>query len=182
MCPLRENDSGRVAERRGDGFTLLELIIVLALVGLLLVVSIPALRDRAFDDPLRAAGRKLIGYIDGVRNMAVREQQSYVLFIDLSGNRLWYQRESDLPASGVEVPEKGVLQLRGGVKLRDVWMKAAGTVREGIPELWVSRQGYLDQTVLHLGNEDEDEETLSLRIFPFLPTVEVLDGYYEPEM
>lgn len=179
MSLLRENDPGRVVERQGDGFTLLELIIVLVLVGLLLVVSIPAMRDRMFDDPLRASGRKIIGYIDGVRDMAVREQQSYVLFIDLGENRLWYLRESDLQASGVEVPERGVLQLRGGVELRDVWMKSAGTVREGIPELWVNRQGYLDQTVFHLDNGGE--ETLSLRIFPFLPNVEVLDGYYEPE-
>lgn len=182
MYLLRESYSGKTAECRGAGFTLLELIIVLVLIGLLMVVSIPALRDRVFDDPLRAAGRKLIGYIDGVRDMAVREQRSYVLFIDLNENRLWYLREADLKTGEAAVPEKGVLQLSGGVELRDVWMKAAGVVREGIAELWVSRQGYLDQTVFHLANKGEGEETLSLRILPFLPTVEVLDGYYEPEL
>lgn len=175
MDRFGENRPGRAP----SGFTLLELIIVLVLIGLLLVVSIPALRDRMFDDPLRAAARKMIGYIDGVRELAVREQQPYVLYIDLNENRLWYQREADLQTGDVEVPEKGVLQLSGDVELRDVWMKAAGTVSEGIPELWVSRQGYLDRTIFHL--ETGDEETLSLKILPFIPTVEVVDGYYEPE-
>lgn len=179
MYSLREHSTGRTTDCRSRGFTLLELIIVLVLIGLLLVVSIPALRDRMFDDPLRSAGRKLIGYIDGVRDKAVREQQPYVLFIDLDENRLWHLRESDLNTGEAVVPEKGVLQLSAGVELTDVWMKATGTIAIGIPELWVSRQGYLDQAVFHL--ESGGEETLSLRVLPFIPTVEVLDGYYEPE-
>lgn len=161
------------------GFSLLELIIVLVLIGLLLVVSVPTLRNSLIDDPLRSSGRKMIGYISGVRDKAVREQQPYLLYIDLDGNRLWYLREADVKKEEVEPPEKGLLQLDDSVKLRDVWMKATGTANRGVAEIWVSKQGYLDQTVIHLGNRDGEE--VSLRVFSFLPDIKVLDGHYDPE-
>lgn len=165
--------------RDREGFTLLELIIVLVLIGLLLVVSIPALRNNLIDDPLKSTARKLIGAIDTIRDNAVREQQGYLLYIDLDENRLWQLREAEVKPGEVTPPETGVFTPGADVRLRDVWTRTTGTVSRGIAELWVSRQGYVDQTVIHL--ENGDGETLSLVVSSFLPGVEVRDGYYEPE-
>jgi prepilin-type N-terminal cleavage/methylation domain-containing protein len=164
---------------RKSGFTLLELIIVVALIGLLLVVSVPALRDSLVNDPLKSGARKLIGYIGGVRDKAVREQQAYLVYFDLDENRIWHLPEKDAGTEEKEIPEQGVLQLPADVELRDVWMRSTGSISRGIPELWVSRQGYLDQTVLHLENSDGD--ALSLVVSTFLPDIEVREGYYEQE-
>lgn len=172
-------NSCSVPARRSCGFTLLELIIVITLIGLFMVVSVPALRDRLIGDPLGSAGRKMIGYIGEVRDKAVREQQSYLLYVDLDENRLWYLKESEVGSITAEPPEQEVLQLGPNVELRDIWMKATGTVSRGVPELWVSRQGYLDETIIHL--EIEDGETLSLLVGTFIPGIEVREGYYEPE-
>lgn len=90
------------------GFTLLELIIVLVLIGLLMVVTVPTLRNTLIDDPLRSSARKLIGYIGVIRGRAVREQQSYLVYIDLDQNRLWYIPEKDeTPDGSNNPPEKG---------------------------------------------------------------------------
>lgn len=162
-----------------QGFTLLELIVVLVLIGLLLVVTVPTLRNNLIDDPLRSTGRKLIGYIGGVRERAIREQQSYLLYIDMDENRLWYVRESDDKNDEAEPPEKGTLHVDTSVDLANVWTKTQGSVNGGLAEIWVSRQGYLDKMLIHLGNDDG--EALSLQVFPFLPDIEVLDGYHEPQ-
>jgi prepilin-type N-terminal cleavage/methylation domain-containing protein len=167
-----------LAHRR-SGFTLLELIIVCVLIGLLLVVSVPTMRNNLLDDPIRSAGRKLIGYVSGVREKAIREQQPYLLYFDIDENRLWHLPESDEKSGIKEVPDKGVLQMSADVNLRDIWSKTTGTTSRGIPELWISRQGYLDQSVIHI--EDEDGEALSLLILPFIPAIEVHEGYYEAE-
>jgi len=175
----REDTAGATSARHERGFTLLELIIVLVLISLLMVVSVPALRNTLLSDPLRSAGRSIIGYVGGVREKAVSERQAYLLYVDLDRNRLWNVPEKDAGTGEVEAPDKGVLQMAEDVEVRDIWSKSAGTISRGVAEIWVSRQGYLDQTVIHL--ENGDGEALSLRLLSFLPEIEVLDGYYEPE-
>ncbi len=174
---LHSGNFGVATGHRAYGFTLLELIIVVALIGLMMVVSIPAMRDTLFDDPLKAVSRKMIGYIGSVREKAIQEQQSYLIYVDIDENRLWHIKESEERSEKKEPPEKGILQLHEDVDLRDIWAKATGTTSRGIPELWISRQGYLDQTILHLENDDGD--SLSLIISPLLPGIEVQEGYYE---
>lgn len=161
------------------GFTLLELIVVIFLIGLLLVVSVPALRDNLLNDPLRSAGRKLIGYVGGVRELVVRQQKPYHIYIDLDENRLWYLPEDQAGTDQDDPPEKVQLNLPGDVELRDIWVRSSGNISRGVHELWLSRQGYVDKTVIRL--EDGDGETLSFVLHPFLPEIEIREGYYEPQ-
>lgn len=174
---LREKDTRN--ENSNAGFTLLELIIVLVLIGLLLVVTVPTLRNSMIDDPLRSTGRKLIGYVSEVRGKAIREQQSYLLFLDLDENRIWSYKENEIGAGETAPPEKGVFQIDASVNLADLWTKSQGSISSGVAEIWVSRQGYLDKMLIHLINDDG--ESLSMKVSPFLPAIEVVDGYHEPE-
>lgn len=161
------------------GFTLLELVIVMVLVSLFMVVSIPALRNTLLDDPLAVSARRLIGYLGSLREMAVGEQQGYLVVADLDENRLWFRSESALAKEDAEPPESGLYSPVAPVRLKDVWRRETGAVVSGQAELWMSRQGYLKMTVVHL--EDSDGKTLSLLLRPFLPEIEVRDGYYEPD-
>lgn len=161
------------------GFTLLELIIVMVLVGLFMVVSIPALRTTLLDDPLAASGRRLIGYLSSLRELAVREQQGYLVVADLDENRIWFRSESILAKEDTEPPETGLYVPAAGVRLRDIWRRDSGGVGRGRAEIWLSRQGYLEMTVVHL--EDQDGKAISLLLRPFLSEIEVHDGYYEPD-
>jgi prepilin-type N-terminal cleavage/methylation domain-containing protein len=179
MSDFCQRNPGKVPSKRQSGFTLLELIIVCVLIGMLLVVSVPTMRNNLLDDPIRSAGRKVIGYVSGVREKAVREQQPYLLYFDLDENRLWSLPESDEKNGIKEAPDEGVLQMPEDVDLRDLWSKTIGTTSRGIPELWISRQGYLDQSIIHI--EDEDGEALSLLVLPFIPVIELHEGYYEAE-
>lgn len=164
-----------------DGFTLLELIIVLVLAGIFMVITIPALRDTLIDDPLKASARRLIGYIDNVREAAVREQQGYLLRIDLDENVIYFasQDELDDKEQTPFIEKKNQFQPKSDVRLRSLWQKDEDMRVGGIVELWVSRQGYMQQTVFHL--EDGGRDVISLAVYPFLVQIEVHEGQYEPE-
>lgn len=165
--------------RREDGFTLLELLVVCMLISLLLVVSVPAFRDSVLNDPLRSAGRRIIGSIGAVRGLAVQEQQSYILFVDLDENDIWFRKEKEAATKDGEPVKRGQVKIDEDVNLRDYWGKSSGTMSRGVKKIWISEKGYVEQSVLHL--ENDDGEQLSLLLSSFIPGVEVRDGYYEPE-
>lgn len=146
-----------------------------------MVVSIPALRNTLLDDPLKSTGRRLIGYVDGVREKAIREQQGYLLYIDLDDNSIRHLPGSEADSEDKEEnlqPEQERFRPTGETTLRGVWQREAGTTARGIVEVWVSGQGYLEKTVIQLEN---DGEAMSLLVQSFLPEIEIRDGLYEPE-
>lgn len=166
---------GRPSPR--SGFTLLELIVVCALIGMLLVAAVPGFRQAVVQDELRSDSRKLIGYIRGVREKTMRDQQPRLLIFDFSENRVFYQPET---AGDDKEQESPILKLTQEVSLRDLWTKSGGKKDAGRVEVRVSRQGYMDRSVVHLENRDGDG--VSLLLFPFSTDIEVRDGYYEPEI
>lgn len=178
--PLEDQaQAGVAAPGESAGFTLLELIIVLVLAGLFMVVSIPALRDTLVDDPLKASARRLIGYINSVREMAVRDHEGYLLRIDLTENSIHFVPAREV---GEENPDllagKNRFSPKGDVRLRSILLSNGEIRRSGVVELWLNRQGYMERTVLHL--EDDGRDAISLALYPFLMQIDIHDGVYEP--
>ena len=56
------------------GYTLIELSVVVLLIGMMLLIAVPQVRDTLLSDDLDAAARKLVGVAGELRNDAVREQ------------------------------------------------------------------------------------------------------------
>lgn len=160
------------------GFTLLELVIVVALIGLLLVLAVPSIQVGVFNDPLQKSCRKIIALLHETRDRAIREQQPYIIFTDLDRNRLWYIKDPKGSVETAEVSEDIVLELESGVEFYGIWVKSKGEVSRGIQELWVTKQGYMDQSILRL--EDDDGVSMSLAVSTFISQVELHEGIYEP--
>lgn len=155
---------------RGDnerGFTLIELIVVTFLIGIMLSISIPTLRNTLFTDPLKSTTRKIIGLVMGVKELAVRTQQPYLLHISQLENRIWY--EKDLVGEenkDTDTLEKRELMFPESVKITGLWMAGDDTPAEGNSVVWISKQGYLNDTIIRI--EDDDGNHLNLQFFPFL--------------
>ena len=86
------------------GFTLLELLIVMALLGVLTAVVYPSIGRGMSTLRLRTASRQIAAAIRLARSKALREQQTYFLQfdvrkgrVDLSSEDLKYQRSFSLP-------------------------------------------------------------------------------------
>jgi type II secretory pathway pseudopilin PulG len=164
-CWLRGNEAA---------FTLIELLVVCLLLSITMAVSIPALRDSLLTDQLKAASRKIIGAVRELREEALRDRRAFMLYIDMGEKRLWYEKDDEQdPEKRMEARKQGLV-LPSSIRILDVWTKSDGRQVEGTVGLWISRLGYMDQTVIHVS---DGSETQSIRFAPFLGSIEVVDGY-----
>jgi prepilin-type N-terminal cleavage/methylation domain-containing protein len=158
------------------GYTLIELIVVIVMVGIVLTFTAPRLRHALLNDPLKAVARKMVGTIHNLRNEAVREQQAYTLYIDPNSNRFWTVHTSMTDEEQTLAREQAPA-LSTGVRIRDVWIKGKGRIAEGDARIVFNPRGYVQTSAIHLRAEDGREMTLELS--PFMSKVTVLDKYVE---
>lgn len=165
-------------KKSSRGFTLLELIIVCALIGIMLVVSVPALHSAFVDDQLKAACRKIIGLVGGVRELAVRENQPYFLFIDRNENSIWYEKDTE-SEDEEKVEGRKIINLPDGIRVSEIWTRSEGEYSDDQNRIWINRKGYMDQTVMHL--TDDNSNIISLHFSPFMDSVRLYDRYTNPD-
>lgn len=169
-------DSGLGHAKGERGFTLLELIVVCTLIGIMLSFSIPSLRTALFTDPLKSTARNLIGLTNGVRQLAVRQQQPYLLHIDEGEKRIWFEKETGTTTGKVEKADENhrekQLRLPETVRITGVWL-AEDKQAQDQTALWISKQGYMERT--RVGLEDDEGNRLVVQFFPFLDAATVAE-------
>ncbi|MDD3815614.1 MAG: prepilin-type N-terminal cleavage/methylation domain-containing protein [Desulfocapsaceae bacterium] len=166
--------------KKQQGFTLLELIIVCLLITASLAFSIPNLRQALVIDQLAASSRKIIAMIREVRTLAAQEQQPYLIHFDLDRKKIWYQQDLPKSSEGEEQvqPHPGI-QMPPSVRLQDIQTGTADKKTSGEITLWINKQGYMDQTILHLA--DDQDNIISLVLSPFFSNIKAYDTYISLE-
>ncbi|HET6489034.1 MAG TPA: prepilin-type N-terminal cleavage/methylation domain-containing protein, partial [Syntrophales bacterium] len=71
------------------GYTLIEISVVIVLVGVILLMAIPRVRDTITNDRMRSAARHLSGAARELKANAVREQVDHYLHLDLDRRVVW---------------------------------------------------------------------------------------------
>ena len=74
---------------RSKGFTLIEVMIVLALIAILSSIAMPSLRGFAASTRLKSTARAIQDILNFARDMAITERAAYLVVFDLSSNRYW---------------------------------------------------------------------------------------------
>jgi len=163
-----------------QGFTLLELIIVCLLIAVSLAFSVPNLRQALVIDQLAANSRKIIALIREVRALAAQEQQPYLIYFDLDRKKIWYQQDLPKSKEGEEQvqPHPGI-HIPSSVRLQDIQTGTADKKTSGEVTLWINKQGHMDQTILHLA--DDQDNIISLVLSPFFTTIKAYDTYISLE-
>ena len=162
-----------------NGFTLIELIVVCALIGILLVTGVPSFRQTLLTDPLGSSSRKMAGYVSEVRSKAARERKPYVIVIN-TGENTYHSSEAE-PQGDIDEEEVD-RNLEDGISFKSVWSRSRqGLLDDPVVELWVSKEGYMDESVIQLEDDDNGEGS-SLHIESFMSTITILDGFYEVDV
>jgi len=159
--------------QRNNGFTLIELIVVISLIGLMLFVSLPRLQHNPFLDDSNKSARWLIGKIQALKESAIRDQKQYALHIDLDSGRIWETNES-MSQEDHENAALNSYALPEDVRIMDVEYPASEKITSGQTEITFYKAGYTDKAFIHM---QEGETYLSFLIEPFLSDVQVIGKY-----
>ena len=160
------------------GFSLLELIVVCALIGIMLTVAAPVLRDGLYSDPLKSSTRKLINLINLAREQATDEQKYCRLSYDSGEQQFFFQLLPGTQVDVVELEEMDIQQsftLPESVHLHSFSKNGTTETGSDTLQIWFNPRGYNEQAAIHLENDDDD--VMSIHIEPFVTEVRIFDAY-----
>ena len=161
-----------------QGYTLIELTLVIMLVGLMMGLSVPNIRSLLIADNLKSSTLRIIGLIIELRSDAVRENRVYFLHMNMGSNLIWVGFEG-MSQEESELARKNAFQLSQDVNIVDVWRMDKGKAVDGEAIVRISRKGYLEYSIIHL--EDDDGREFSIVLQPFLGNIKSYDRYVENE-
>ena len=162
-----------ITGKSNSGFTLLELIVVISLLGIMLVLAIPRFHATLFLDESKTSSRWIIGKIQALKEAAVRNQKHYTLHIDLDSERFWETDDSMSPEA-IETAALNAASLPGGLKITDIEYPIRGKINSGQADIVFDKNGYSDKVFIHL---QEGETAVSYLIEPFLSDVSRYETY-----
>jgi prepilin-type N-terminal cleavage/methylation domain-containing protein len=160
--------------KQAQGYTLIELIVVISLISILLFFSIPRLKQTVLIDSLKATSRWIIGKVQVLRERAVLDQKRYILHVDIDENRLWITDES-MPLEEIEAASQQAFDLPADLKIREVEFPDREIISAGRADINFYPRGYSDKAMIHLQNDDGEQR--SLLIEPFLTKVKIFETY-----
>lgn len=153
-------------------------MVVLVLVGLMVTIAVPRFRYAVLTDNLKGMARRMVGTIINLRNEAVREQRTYLFYLDLDSNRFWSEWV-DMASEARRLAREGAFRFPEDVEILDVWFSGKGKQTASEAMIRFNRKGYVQESVIHLGSRDGRRLTLVLS--PFHERVKVLDEYVDFE-
>jgi general secretion pathway protein H len=153
-----------------SGFTLIELMVVMALLSVMTSFAVPAIRTALYSDQLKATARKLVGLVNETGQAARRNQQPYSLIFDRESRSFKMQST----AGQDDISKTATVKVPDGVEVVDFTSVHGGELTDA-PRLRFTKKGYVDKTLIHL--RDDDGRDVTLVLSPFLALSRLYDSY-----
>ncbi|MGD0021075.1 MAG: prepilin-type N-terminal cleavage/methylation domain-containing protein [Smithellaceae bacterium] len=158
-----------------SGFTLVEIIVVIAIIGVILVFAVPSTRDVLTGNNLKKASRQLIEMERKLRVEAVRDQIDYILCLDLPHSAYWVITSDMTPEKQDEIKNRPQ-HLPSGVVILDVVGENNKKQYKDEVRIKFGKKNICSPSVIHLAYE---EDRMTMVINPFLGVTDVYDKYVD---
>ena len=158
-----------------QGFTLVELLLVIALIGVVLVLAVPSMRDTLTGDKLHKTSRQLIGMERKLRGEAVRDQKDYILCLDLPNSTYWVVASDMTPEKQDEI-KKRPQHLPSDVVILDIVGENNKKQSADEARIKFGKNNICSPAIIHLAYE---EDRMTIVINPFLGVTEIYDKYVD---
>lgn len=165
---------------RAKGFTLLELLVVLAILGIFLGIFSLGTGNIISSGDLRLATRQILSEVASVRGEAAGTRSERLLIFNLDENSLEKETEEKGIESGLsENGRRTVLRLPREVDLEDIRIERRGKFQEGKVAVRFFPNGCLERTLIHLKNPKD--ETYTIEINPLTGQGTLYERYIDQE-
>ncbi len=155
------------------GFTLVELIVVISIVGILLLFSLPLFSGVNFFSDSKGSVGDIVRLINDIKKRAVEQNIDFKLHIDKNSNRLWITNASMDDEANNNAEAKGV-QLPKNLSILDVQFPGFHATDDQEYQIRFANHGYSDFVLIHL---TEGGQNVTLKIEPFLSRVQFIDSH-----
>jgi len=157
------------------GFTLVELVVVIALMSIMLVVAVPRFSAFLTTDDTDEALRWLIIKTRYLKERAVSDQRNYSLHVDMGNSRLYITNEAMETEEELQEAVKNGYELPEYLRVLDVEFFGTGIMTAGTATVQFNRRGYSDRAIIHM--EDDEGQQYSIAIEPFLSRIRIDEHY-----
>ncbi|MCX5850035.1 MAG: prepilin-type N-terminal cleavage/methylation domain-containing protein [Deltaproteobacteria bacterium] len=169
---IKTSTTGNLNKR---GFTLVELLLVIVLIGVVLVLAVPSTRDVLTGDNLKKASRQFIGLERKLRADAVRDQIDYILCMNLPSSTYWVFASDMTPEKQDEI-KKRPQHLPSDVVILDIAGENNKKQSADEARIKFGKNNVCSPAVIHLAHE---EDKMTIVINPFLGVTDVYDKYVD---
>ncbi|MBF0550678.1 MAG: prepilin-type N-terminal cleavage/methylation domain-containing protein [Deltaproteobacteria bacterium] len=161
---------------KNDGFTLVELAVVIFIIGLMTMFVLPNFLSLMTGRDVKGTARNLTGQIRLLRSRAVMEKRPLRLYLDLKNRRYWVAEPSDdmvFDESESAIPKTTDLPV--GIRFKDIVTPRTGKILDGKTFVWFWPSGLTEYAWIHLSDDDNHDYTLVVR--PLTGNTSFLEEY-----
>ncbi len=159
-----------------NGFTLIELMVVMLLISIVLAVAIPRFEGGVFEDPTKKLSRWMINTVRTLRSQAIQQQKLQSLVVDLSNHKMWVSNE-EMGEEAFTAAEENARALPGNMRIVDVQFPGTEPVTSGTAQINFYPAGFSDHVLIHL--ENDDAERFSYLVQPLLPKIKFIEEWID---
>ena len=141
--------------RRDRGFTLIELVVVLVILGVAAAIVFPRLGDAFFNDYLGSSARGLLGMIRYTQSQAAVTGREKTLYYDLDKGEYWIAEPGEGGFEEIDADKIRKRYLPEGIRFQSITTQER--VSGGIASSRFSPRGWVEKTSIHLKNEKGEE-------------------------